>query len=946
MLEHGTVDLAARREKIQRAFTISVKEKDAETQRKRLSLLHDARLRQQAAAAATSAEGEVQNAGSTEKQKLPLPGADVQEDVFSTPAEEFPQAERELTIDTARSNEKTMLDLTQEDSPTLGLANNRYTVSSRDFDDSDEPQSAATTGTAGTFFDNEAQESPEGPKVNPAIRSILAEEVFNSKSPSDLRSSGFGSDRDDLESIQIMLREEDGYDPTAQRQSSNLDAEWNRSSIPTTPRSRFQQPWSPESTKSINTLDSESYNTITKVLDSYHGDPGLMSPENISEFQQRLFSQSPNLARKGGWDPKKVTQLYLQSLAYRSKNEDPSALPKPLNVHANITDDAPPVPSFSREPSHDRQDSTCSEEEVSDSGRGSTDAEVSGGLRVPSPNFNTQRASLNNPEDWANTSPSMLDWIHHQALDTPTDGNDDTAVLPSQEWIAEHERSRTPREGVPTLPGIPRTGGGLGIIDINIETPQDSPSYTHGHPSAAELHAAAALQNRATSIPKPHSPTPEINGKHQPSSQSGSFGLSSTPDVPSRTHSDEALSQPPTARRRADTASQSVDQLSLERPSISSAETPAKFGSQTPDQKLLTRRRHILKELVDTESSFGQDMTVVVDIYKGTSNVILNSPEDVKILFGNAHEIVEFSTLFLDALKTASKSVYVLPKSKRWKSKRDSNATTGSTNTEDLTMMTNPELNDDEKDRMTSIGQAFHKNLDQMEKIYTEYLKNHDAANQKLQQLQKSENIKIWLKECRAYAHDLTTAWDLDSLLVKPVQRILKYPLLLKELLEATPENHPDFVLLDSAAREMVGVSRRINEAKKRADLVEQVNGVTSKKRKDFEGRLGFPKAFGRRTEKFKQQVGLSDVIQDREYNTVSEKFGSHFFQLQVVMRDVEMYVMDVQSWVNKFNDVVLAIEAYMDVGQTTYPEVESKWRRFRLSIREIQMTALTDHVS
>ena len=375
-----------------------------------------------------------------------------------------------------------------------------------------------------------------------------------------------------------------------------------------------------------------------------------------------------------------------------------------------------------------------------------------------------------------------------------------------------------------------------------------------------------------------------------------------------------------------------------------STEPTSKNSSPSPDQKRLTRRRHIIKELVDTEHSFGQDMKVVDDIYKGTSNVIIISAEDVKTLFGNSDQIVAFSTNFLDALKGASKSVYVLPKSKRWRSNRISSATSYSGNTDDQSSINGLELSDDDKDRKTFIGEAFGHHMANMEKVYAEYLKNHDAANQKLQALQKNPKVQIWLKECRAYAHDLTSAWDLDSLLVKPVQRILKYPLLLEQLLEATTENHPDYTALDIAVREIKGISMRINEMKRRADIMEQV--TSNRKRKESDVRIGLSKAFGRRTEKLRQQVGLSDMVEDKAYSAVYDKFGSCFFQLQVVMRDVEMYTNDVQVFMNRFCDFILAVEAHIDVGQTSYPELESKWRKFRMSTREMSMTALTDHAS
>ena len=84
---------------------------------------------------------------------------------------------------------------------------------------------------------------------------------------------------------------------------------------------------------------------------------------------------------------------------------------------------------------------------------------------------------------------------------------------------------------------------------------------------------------------------------------------------------------------------------------------------------------------------------------------------------------------------------------------------------------------------------------------------------------------------------------------------------------------------------------------------------------------------------------------EDKAYTAVSEKFGSHFFQLQVVMRDVEMYTSDVQTFMNQFCNFASAMESHIDVGQTNHPDLESKWRKFRMTTREMSMTALTDHV-
>jgi hypothetical protein len=338
-------------------------------------------------------------------------------------------------------------------------------------------------------------------------------------------------------------------------------------------------------------------------------------------------------------------------------------------------------------------------------------------------------------------------------------------------------------------------------------------------------------------------------------------------------------------------------------------------------------------------------MTVVVDIYKGTSSSCLDlSAEDVKTLFGNSDQIVQFSMDFQDALKQASKSVYVLPKSQRWQSKRGSRSRQASISPANSQSMMESDISDDDKDRKTRIGEAFMAKIGQMEKVYTEYLKNHDAANKTLEMLLRNKNVSIWLKECREWASDLTAAWNLDSLLVKPVQRILKYPLLLTELLSATPSGHPDHAALADALRATTSISVRINDMKKRADLVGQV--VSNRKRKESDVRAGLSKAFGRRTEKLKQHVGLTDMFADKEFDSLFQRFGDNFFQLQLIMRDVELYTTEAQNSMNKFNEFIVAIEGYMTVAPSNYPELESKWCRFRLAVRDVMTVALGDHVS
>lgn len=364
-----------------------------------------------------------------------------------------------------------------------------------------------------------------------------------------------------------------------------------------------------------------------------------------------------------------------------------------------------------------------------------------------------------------------------------------------------------------------------------------------------------------------------------------------------------------------------------------------KTHSPGPEQKRLMKRRHIIKELLDTENTYHQDLKIIEDIYKATVGDLV-TPEDRKTLFGNCDEIERFSLHFYDELRRAAAPFYVPPKQMRWANKRGSFSTMQSDGTGQASTSSSDSV-DEEKDRATTIGQCFLANLQRMDHVYGAYLKNHDAANQRLAALKSVQTVKCWLDECHNNASDITSAWDLDSLLVKPTQRVSKYPMLLQQLLETTPPDHPDYEALKTAAKDSVGMLTRINEAKKRADIVDQ---IINRKGKDTDVRSGIAKAFGRRTEKLKERVGIAEAFQDAEFDELSHKFGGHFIRLQICMRDVQDYLHRIDKSMEQINNTAGALELYTDVSPSSLPEIESKWRRYGQAIREISNIAFPEH--
>jgi len=60
--------------------------------------------------------------------------------------------------------------------------------------------------------------------------------------------------------------------------------------------------------------------------------------------------------------------------------------------------------------------------------------------------------------------------------------------------------------------------------------------------------------------------------------------------------------------------------------------------------------------------------------------------------------------------------------------------------------------------------------------------------------------------------------FDLFSYVIKPVQRLCKYPLLLRELLKFTPNTHPDYKDLQEAYTKIEAAVLHVNEAKRKKE--------------------------------------------------------------------------------------------------------------------------------
>jgi hypothetical protein len=368
----------------------------------------------------------------------------------------------------------------------------------------------------------------------------------------------------------------------------------------------------------------------------------------------------------------------------------------------------------------------------------------------------------------------------------------------------------------------------------------------------------------------------------------------------------------------------------------SSSTARPSLDEESPEHRRLKKRRHILKEIVDTEYTYERDMRVLCDIYKQTAVAAIGD-EDIKIIFGNVDLVQQFSKDFLAYLKQVVKPAYAMEKPDRRKDADRASTIQSSA----VSIGGGSDLTDFEKDELTRVGTAFEASMGDMEKVYTDYIRTRHAANKRLEVLQTSSTVKEWLKECSENSSDITNAWSLDALLVKPIQRITKYPLLLRELQENTPDAHPDVDFVRKAAVEVTEINMRINEVKKHTELVDQ---VLNRKRKESDVRNGLTKAFGRRAEKLRQHVGINEMYEDQEYAKIKISYDNNIAHIFLVTKDCQGYVDAISKWVGRLCELAAAAEAWVDVGHTNHSQAESKLRQFAIVVRGVNSIALPDH--
>ncbi|KAJ3485156.1 hypothetical protein NLJ89_g11922 [Agrocybe chaxingu] len=188
----------------------------------------------------------------------------------------------------------------------------------------------------------------------------------------------------------------------------------------------------------------------------------------------------------------------------------------------------------------------------------------------------------------------------------------------------------------------------------------------------------------------------------------------------------------------------------------------------------LTKRQHALHEILSSERAYASDLALIRDVHiplaLGLSVPLTNIPspptssssgsssrthstasdsstaslgppmtqDDTKIIFGNVTELALFADMFSEELELALGAVV------------------------------------EGGEGEDTVGALFLRIIPDLERPYKHYITRHPTALQHLHSLPQTPALTAYLTHTQTIASALSHAWDLASLLIKPVQRLLK----------------------------------------------------------------------------------------------------------------------------------------------------------------------------
>ncbi|KAM3584668.1 hypothetical protein VKS41_003475 [Umbelopsis sp. WA50703] len=186
------------------------------------------------------------------------------------------------------------------------------------------------------------------------------------------------------------------------------------------------------------------------------------------------------------------------------------------------------------------------------------------------------------------------------------------------------------------------------------------------------------------------------------------------------------------------------------------------------------KRQEAIYELVVTEKTYLNDLQLIVNVFYADSSQYL-SPDAQNVIFSNVEDLLLCNTAILSDLEDRQR---------------------------------------EGANFVGAVGDIFLTHAENL-KCYQTYCRNQAAASRFLQKKRDEDKLfAAFLKSCQSRPE--CRSLDLSSFLLEPMQRITRYPLLLRQILQSTPKYHHDYGMVAEAIEKAEQVLQDVNEAARR----------------------------------------------------------------------------------------------------------------------------------
>ncbi|XP_016404248.1 intersectin-2-like [Sinocyclocheilus rhinocerous] len=200
------------------------------------------------------------------------------------------------------------------------------------------------------------------------------------------------------------------------------------------------------------------------------------------------------------------------------------------------------------------------------------------------------------------------------------------------------------------------------------------------------------------------------------------------------------------------------------------------------------KRQGYIHELIQTEESYLEDLELALEVfYKPMAESGRLTEAEMSMIFVNWQELIMCSTKLLKALRVCKKMA-------------------------------------GERMPVQVVGDILSSELSHMQAYIRFCSCQLNAAALLQQKTDKSPDFKLFLKKIASNYR--CKGMPLSSFLLKPMQRITRYPLLIKNILENTPPTHADHANLQAALEQAEELCSQVNEGvreKENSDRLEWI---------------------------------------------------------------------------------------------------------------------------